>query len=327
MKPFSSASVMGLEDFLPAIERAPRFFLATHVNPDGDGIGSLLALSLALKEKGKVVWPYLADELPPIYEFLPGKDLLRYSLPPGEDWVAIVLDCGDAHRLGEEAGAFVERLPEVLVLDHHEVSGTLGTRRYVELTYATGALVYKLLELMRAPISYEIALNLYVAIFSDTGGFRFQQTTAETFALAQRLIEAGVNPAEVAERLTEHYPFSRFCLLKQALLRLKLSAHGRIASSFLTHEDYSNCHASKADSDDFATLFRSIEGVEVSILLKEFNPGEVSVSLRSRGKINVATFAARFGGGGHRFAAGFKLKTDLKALRETLLKELEALAS
>ncbi len=318
---------MALEDFIPIIEKNPRFFLATHVNPDGDGIGSLLALTLALREKGKGVWPYLADELPSLYEFLPGKDLLRFNLPEGKDWVAIVLDCGEAGRLGEAAQEFVKDLPEVLVLDHHEISGSLGTRRHVELTYATGALVYKLLELLGVSLSREIALNLYVAIFSDTGGFRFQQTTEETFALAQKLIRAGVNPAEVAERLTEHYPFSRFCLLKQALLRLKLFAKGKVAFSFLTHNDYENCRAQKADSDDFATMFRSIDGVEVSVLLKEFRPGEISVSLRSRGKINVARLAARFGGGGHRFAAGFKLKASLENLKTLLVKELEAIAS
>ncbi len=327
MRPSSNAFVMALEEFLPIIEKAPRFFLATHVNPDGDGIGSLLALTIALKEKDKEVWPYLADELPSVYEFLPGKDLLYYKIPPDKDWTAIILDCGEASRLGEKAEAFVKDLSEILVLDHHEVSGNLGTKRHVELTYATGALVYKLLKLLNVSLTPAIALNLYVAIFSDTGGFRFQQTTAETFALAQRLIEVGVNPAFVAERLTERYPFSRLCLLKKALSHLRLSGEGQIAFSFLSHEDYKECKASKADSDDFATFFRGIEGVEVSVLLKEFKPGEISVSLRSRGKINVATFAAHFGGGGHRFAAGFKSKTDLKSLGYILLKELEALIS
>ena len=318
---------MALEDFLSVIEKHPRFFLATHVNPDGDGIGSLLALSLGLGEKGKEIWPYLADELPRPYQFLPGRELLRFHLPPDKDWVAIILDCGEARRLGEEAEAFVEGLAEVLVLDHHEVSGSLGSLRHVELTYATAALVYKLLELMGVKLSREIALNLYTAIFSDTGGFRFRETNAETFTLAQRLVEAGVNPAEVAEKLTENHSLSRFCLLKKALSRLELFSGGKVAFSFLTHADYLHCRASKADSDDFATMFRGIEGVEVSVLLKEFQPGEVSVSLRSRGRVNVATFAARFGGGGHRCAAGFRAKSKLEELVTLLRQELEALTS
>lgn len=302
-----------------------RFFLATHVNPDGDGLGSLLGLALGLKALGKEVWPYIADELPSVYAFLPGRELLRRDLPQGRDYVAFVLDCGEEKRLGEEAAAYVRGLSRVIVLDHHEISGELGFLRWVELTYATGALVFRLLEALGASLTPEIALNLYVAIFSDTGGFRFQQTTAETFALAQRLIEAGVDPSYVAERLTEHYPLARFCLLKQALEHLSLLCGGKVAVSFLAHRDYEACGASKADADDFATFFRGIEGVEVTALLKEFRPGEVAVSLRSRGRVNVAQLAARFGGGGHRCAAGFKRNLPLEELKRELLRELEAL--
>ncbi len=313
------------ERFVSAVLSHPRFFLTTHVSPDGDGVGSLLALTLALKSLNKEVWPYLSDELPPLYHFLPGRALLRRTLPPENDWVAVVLDCGEADRVGEEASSFLKQVPCVLVLDHHEVSGQLGDVRWVELTYATGALVARLIEALGVELTPDIALNLYVAIFSDTGGFRFQQTTAETFALAQRLCAAGVDPSYVAERLTEHWPFSRFCLLKTALARLKLEGGGKIAYSFLGHEDYQKCKASKADADDFATLFRAIEGVEVSVLLKEFRPGEVAVSLRSRGQVNVATFAARYGGGGHRWAAGFRTRTSPEDLALKLVKELEAL--
>ncbi len=316
-----------VKELVSVIQAESRFFLATHQNPDGDGIGSLLALALALKAIGKEVWPYLSDELPAIYRFLPGRELLRFELPKGHDYVAIVLDCGEAERLGKEAGAYVQGLSRVLVLDHHEISGPLGHLRWVELTYATGALVARLIEALGLNYTPEIATNLYVAIFSDTGGFRFRQTTAETFALAKRLIEAGVAPSYVAEKLTEHHPFSRFCLLKRALERLRLLLGGKVAYSFLSYRDYETCTAAKGDSDDFATFFRGIDGVEVSVLLKEFKPGEVSVSLRSRGGVNVARLAAQFGGGGHRCAAGFKLQTSLEDLSPKLLKELEALVS
>ncbi len=325
MKSSLPAFVMSsLHEIANLLTEKDHFFLATHVNPDGDGIGSLLALTLALKAQGKTVWPYLDDPIPDFLDWLPGKELIRYELPKGNHWTAIVLDCGEASRVGDESGAWVAGLSEVIVLDHHEISGTLGTRRYVEITFATAAIVFKLLGLMGVSLDQEIATNLYVAIFSDTGGFRYQQTNAETFSMAKKLIEAGVNPAEVAQRLTENFPLSRFCLLKQALSRLELKASGRVALSYLSNDDYLSCQAKKADSDDFATMFRTIRGVEVSALIKEYQPGEVTVSLRSRGRINVAELAARFGGGGHRFAAGFRFKGKIEDLYKLLAKELEA---
>ena len=313
--------LQGLADLISSKER---FFLATHINPDGDALGSLLALSLALKDLGKEIWPYVKDEIPKVYRWLPGLSEIRRVFPQDHGYTAIVLDCGDRDRLGEAAD-FVETLPEIIVLDHHEVSGNLGTFRVVQPVFATGALVFKLLKLLSLPLKKEIAENLYVAIFSDTGGFRFQQTTAEAFGMAKELAEAGADPALIAERLTEHYPLSRFCLLRVVLESLRLLAQGKVAVSLLRREDYENCQASKTDPEDFATFLRTIDGVEVTALVKEFNPGEISVSLRSRGRVNVARFAALYGGGGHRCAAGFKLKADPLEIFDLLSRELEAL--
>ncbi len=313
-----------LEEVARLIRARKRFFLVTHVNPDGDALGSMLALTLALQGMGKEVWPYLDEEPPKVYRWLPGLGEIRHHLPPDRPWTAVVLDCGDLSRVGG-AAEFLEHLPEVVVLDHHEVSGDLGHVRVVEPVFATGALVFWLLKELSFPLNQEIAENLYTAIFSDTGGFRFQQTTAETFAMAKELAEAGANPAWIAEKLTEHYPLSRFCLLRQVLESLHLLAEGRVALSVLRREDYERCQASKSDPEDFATFLRSIEGVEVSALIKEFKPGELSVSLRSRGQVNVARFAARFGGGGHRCAAGFRMKDDPYHFSHILGQELEAL--
>ncbi len=313
-----------LKEIAALIRARDRFFLVTHVNPDGDALGSMLALALGLKGLGKEVWPYLEEEVPRVYRWLPGLSQVRYSLPGDLSWTALVLDCGDLSRVGG-AAEFLEELREVVVLDHHEVSGNLGHLRLVEPVFATGALVFRLLRELSLPLTREIAENLYTAIFSDTGGFRFQQTTAEAFAMAKELAEAGADPAKIAERLTEHYPLSRFCLLRRVLERLRLLAEGRVAISLLKSEDYERCQATKADPEDFATFLRSIDGVEVTALIKEFRPGEISVSLRSRGKVNVAWLAARFGGGGHRCAAGFRLKDDPSRFSHILGQELEAL--
>ncbi len=313
-----------LTQVLDIFRRKRHFFLVTHVNPDGDGLGSMLALALALRAQGKEVWCFLNDEAPGFTKWLPGASLLQTALPAGGDWVGVVLDCSEGKRVGK-AASFLERLTTIVVLDHHEITGDLGTHRVITPIYATGGLIYHLLRLLDWPITPEIAEDLYVAIFSDTGGFRYRQTTAETFDVARDLVQAGVNPARVAEMLYEHYPLSRFCLLEKALAHLHIVAQGKVALSFLGHEDFHNCQASKADPDDFASMLRSIDGVEVSALCKEYHPGEISVSLRSRGKINVATLAQEFGGGGHRCAAGFKKKGDLSQVMETLRQRLEAI--
>lgn len=313
-----------LKDIAEIFKKEGRFFLVTHIHPDGDGIGSMLALALALEDHGKDAWCYLDDEIPRFCGWLSGAEKIRRTLPEGPDWVGVVLDCSEEKRVGQ-AAAFLRGLSTVVVLDHHEVTGALGTHRLIEPIYATGGLVFRLLEVLSWPFTQEIAENLYVAIFSDTGGFRYSQTTAETFEVAKTLVAAGVEPAKIAERLYEHYPISRFCLLRKALERLTLYAEGRVALSFLGHEDFRSCQATKTDPDDFASMLRSIDGVEVSVLLKEYQPGEISVSLRSRGQVNVAVLAREFGGGGHRCAAGFKLQGEMPQILEVLRQRLEAI--
>ncbi len=315
-----------LESIAHLLCEGKRFFLATHLNPDGDALGSMFALALVLRDQGKEVWCYLEEEIPTIYQWLPGQELVRKGYPEDDAWIGVVLDCAEVKRVGR-AAEFLGRLREVIVLDHHEVTGTLGTLRLIEPIYATGGLVFYLLNRLCWPITKEIAENLYTAIFSDTGGFRFSQTTAETFEVAQVLVKAGAEPAKIAELLYERYPFSRFCLLRLVLDRLELVAGGKGSISFLRHEDFTECQASKAELDDFANFLRSIDGVEISALVKEYRPEEISVSLRSRGKINVARLALEFGGGGHACAAGFKLRGELSQVLSLVRERLEALFS
>ncbi len=315
-----------LKSILELLKRGRKFFLATHVNPDGDALGSMFAMALALEMQGKQAWCYLEDEIPYVYRWLPGVKYIKKGYPSGDGWIGLVLDCAEPRGVGR-AIEFLNRLSEIIVLDHHEVTGSLGTHRLIEPIYATGGIVFHILKALSWPVTKEIAENLYVAIYSDTGGFRFNQTTADAFEVASCLVKAGAEPAKIAELLYEHYPLSRFCILNKVLDHLELHVQGKVAISFIRHEDFYNCKASRADLEDFATLLRSIEGVEVSALIKEYAPQEISVSLRSRGKINIAEFALRFGGGGHRCAAGFKFKGELDSILHLLKQELEALFS
>ncbi len=314
-----------LKAILELLQRGQRFFLVTHVNPDGDALGSMFAMALALEMHGKEAWCYLEEELPYVYRWLPGAEQVKMQYPSGKGWIGLVVDCAEARGVGK-AIDFLNNLSEIIVLDHHEVTGSLGTHRLIEATYATGGLIFRILKALSWPLTKEIAENLYVAIYSDTGGFRFNQTTAETFEVACSLVKAGAEPAKIAELLYEHYPLSRFCVLNKVLDHLDLYAQGKLAISFIRYEDFCGCNASRADLEDFASLLRSIEGVEVSALIKEYKPHEIAVSLRSRGKVNVAKFALRFGGGGHRCAAGFKFKGKMEQLLSLLRQELETLS-
>ncbi len=313
-----------LAPILDIFRNGKRFFLCTHVHPDADGLGSMLALALALEEQGKEVWCYIDGERPLFTKWLPGGQKLLSSLPGDRSWIGVVLDCSEAARVGQ-AKDFVCGLDPLVVLDHHEVTGALGTHQVIVPIYATGGLIYYLLKALGWSITIPVAENLYAAIFSDTGGFRYSQTTLDTFQVACDLVARGVDPHKIAEILYEHYPLSRFCLLGQVLSRLIFWAQGKVVLSYISHEDFLRCQAQKTDPADFSSMLRCIDGVEVSVLLKEYHPGEFSVSLRSRGQINVALLAQEWGGGGHSCAAGFRINGSLTSILKLLKRRLEDL--
>ncbi len=298
------------------LKEASYWVLFTHVHPDADGMGSLLALHLALRERGKTTLPLVEGSPPSFLEFLHGfKDLVTPDrLPrdfPYSESVAVVLDLSEEERVGDLAPV-LRRIPRRIVLDHHAQTGSpLPGEHYSDPTApATALLVWRLLRELNWSVSPAVAENLYTGLYSDTGGFRFENTGEEAFVAAAEMVRCGARPSWVGEHLLENYPPVRFELLRRVLERREFLAGGRGVVSFLALEDFEELGGSPAEAEDLATFLRSMRGVEVSALVKELKPGEVGVSLRSRGSIDVARLAASEGGGGHRRAAGFR-KRDL----------------
>jgi bifunctional oligoribonuclease and PAP phosphatase NrnA len=310
--------------FLELVRSHQRFLLTTHVRPDGDGLGSMLALADVLQKQGKNVRLTVASFLPPRYDFLDQAGRVRSFEAPGEEYrdaeVAIVLDTGTWNQLGD-FGPFLKSLPiPKAVIDHHLTQDDLGAMRFVDATAeATGRLVYDAVSALGGPLSAEAAHALFVALAMDTGWFRHPNTTPKTFELAGRLEEAGANPTAAYERLFEYSSLGRLRLTGLVLERLRLECGGRVALTEICRGDYEVTGSTPQDSEDLVNYTRSVAGVEVGLFFMEQPRGGVKVSFRSRHNVDVARLAEQFGGGGHKLASGAILETTLDEARTRVL--------
>ncbi len=300
-----------------------RFLICSHVNPDGDALGSSIALALYLEREGKEVWVFNQDPVPALYAFLPGTGRVRQEIPTGRKFdVSFLLDCATPRRAGDDF-ANLEGKGEVVVIDHHPPAESIGTLRLVRTgAAATSELLYEVMMAYGVPPQPEVATALYVALLTDTGSFRFSNTTAHALAVAARLLELGADHRLLIDRIYESYPAERFSLLGLALGTLKLSCGGKAASVIVTREMYRRASARDELTEGFVDFPRSIAGVEVAVLFREVGPREYRVNLRSRGAVDVGSLAARFQGGGHPNAAGCTLRGEEEEVQETLLRTL-----
>jgi phosphoesterase RecJ-like protein len=314
--------------FVDLVQRQQRFLLTTHVRPDGDGLGSMLALADVLEQRGKAVQMVVASALPPRYDFLdPARRIRRFELP-GEEYrsaeMAVVLDTGTWNQLGD-FGVFLRALtiPKV-VIDHHPTQDDLGATRFLDTkAEATGRLAYEAINALGGPLLPESAHRLFVAIAMDTGWFRHDNTTPATFDLVARLVEAGARPTAAYEMLFEHNTAARLRLTGLVLSRLQLAHSGRVCHTEIRRDDYPATGAVPQDSEDLVNYTRSVAGVEVGLLFMEQPRGGVKVSLRAR-RLDVGRVAEQFGGGGHRLASGVTLNTTLDEARSRVLAAVSA---
>lgn len=296
------------------------FLIATHVSPDGDALGSSIALSLCLESIGKKTQVYDRDPAPDFYRFLPGIDRITNTLPENKSQQIplILLDCNAPDRAGLEKMAF----PYSVVIDHHETEKDFGDIRWIEPgSPATGLMVFYIIKELGIKITKEIAENLYTAITVDTGTFRYTSTTPEVLRVAAELIEAGADPALIAGNIYETWSENRLQLLLKALNTLEI--HGSTAITTVTLDMLKKTGAEVSDTENFTNFPRMIKSIKVSALFREISDNYYKVSLRSKGRdINVAKTAEMFSGGGHRNAAGYKVKSDIRSAKEALLKAL-----
>lgn len=286
------------------LEKYRDIYIFTHLRPDGDAIGSSLALGNTLKHESKNVRLLCSDEIPSKYSFLPGVEKFQnYFEREEEEGLAIVLDCSDLKRLGDLKDGLKE-LNNVINIDHHVTNEKFGDVNIIDSSAAsTGEIIYKLLQTNSLELNSEISLCLYVAISSDTGSFKYENTTPQTMKIAGKLLEKGVNPSYVSQKIFDEYPLSTISILKDSLSTLQFDETGKIAWMQLTERALREQGANPDQLDGFVNYAKNIIGVEVGVFFYHTDNGETKTGLRSK-SVDVAAMAYKLGGGGHPRAAG-----------------------
>ena len=304
---------------IAAIAAAHRIVLACHVNPDGDALGSLLGLALGLIALGKEVVPLSSDGVPPSLTFLPGAELVRRDTDRRDFDLAIVVDSGDLTRIGNARSA-IESAPVVMDVDHHVTGAPFGQIRLIDGdAAATAEIVFDMLTSLDVEVTIPVAENLLCGILTDTGSFRFRNTTPRTFQIASALTAIGASPNPIAEMVFENRPFAAQKILGRALDAMRATDGGRIVYGALTQADFAATGASDADTDGISSQFGAVRGAVVALFLRETKEGKWRVSLRSREPFDVSAVAAQFGGGGHRLASGCTMTGTLAQAEAALL--------
>ncbi|HOX43417.1 MAG TPA: 30S ribosome-binding factor RbfA [Myxococcota bacterium] len=301
---------------------AKRVLVTSHLNPDGDAVASILALGLALRALGKDVVVYNPDPVPDNFRFLPGSADVRTAFEPGAYDVTAVLDCSELGRVGP-LPAPAER-GKLVSLDHHLTTQPLGEAYYVNPgASAIGEMIHALLPHLGVEADADIATNVYTSILADTGSFHYSNATPAALRVAADMVERGVKTWDVALAVYESQPLCRLRLLGRVLETLEVPAPGQHGSILVTQQMFQETGTTKDMLDGFINYPRSIEGVEVAIQFREENPARYKVSFRSRGRVNVAEIAERFGGGGHFNAAGCTLDGPLPEVRALVFAAVE----
>lgn len=309
-----------LNEIANVLKKSHRIILSGHVMPDGDSLGSVMALGLALESLGKEVFLLSPDPIPSTYLFLPFMERFKVvdeALKQKAD-TFIVLDCSVPERLA----GLKELLNKSLVinLDHHFTNQFIGAYNYIDpKASATGEIVMDLILELGVSLSKEIATFLYVAINTDTGRFCYDNATSNTFRRVASLLEAGIDTSFINTNLYEQKPLVALKVLKLAINNLRLSSCGKVAWTFITMEDMNSLGALNEHAEDLVDKLRGIKGVEIAVCIKEMPSGRFKISFRSKGKANVCAIANKFGGGGHIKAAGCVLEPPLKDIEARVI--------
>jgi bifunctional oligoribonuclease and PAP phosphatase NrnA len=304
-----------LEQVLRHIEQRRKFVLCSHARPDGDAIGSVLALSGILQKMGKSPEIVMSDFVPVIYKPLPFSDTIIHSNHVnGKYEAAIILECDSVQRTR------VQGLDQhfLINIDHHVSSKPFAHVNWIDpAACATAEMIFRLAMAAGVKITPEIATCLYTAVLTDTGSFCYSPTNARTFELAKQLVEHGADPARIAQNVYFSNPTSKMRLLGAALSTLH--REGPITWIMVTRDDMDRCGALDEDCEGLVNYALGIVGVEVAMFFRELADHRVRVSMRSKGAVNVSGIAEAFGGGGHECASGFSVQGPLPAAVEAVL--------
>lgn len=327
MAELNSPLATAIDSLKPILEQNQTFLVAGHVNPDGDAIGSMVAMGHFLRNLGKTVTLYDRDPVPHNFLFLPGAESITNQVNSRPD-VTILVDCGLPGRIGEQ-------FPKegwgdtIVVVDHHKTVDPNFANLYIldATSSSAGEVVLQIIK-RHGALTKPIAQAIYCCILTDTNCFRYSATTKRTFAHAGEMIELGIDPWYMSSHIYESQPADRVRLLAKVLDSLRISESGKLASLFIRRE-LINQHAATDDLiDGFINYARGIDGVEVATQMMEEADGRWRISFRSKGLVDVAELAERFGGGGHRNRAGCHLTGTCEDVQKQLSDALtEILAS
>ncbi len=310
-----------IERICAVINDSRSFLITAHVNPDGDTIGTQLALYLSLTAMGKKVTVINKDKVPAIYEFLPSSGIIKKSdAVSGSFDATILLECGIVERSGL-SGIKLEN--NIVNIDHHPGNSCYGTLNWVDLdSAAVGLMVYELIKELPVDVTPEVATCLYTAIVTDTGSFQFSNTSAYALTACGELTALGINPSEIAQLCFENQPFRKMKLLGFSLSTLERDQTGQIAWMKMPYEVFVDLQACNEDTDGLINYPRSISGVKIALFFKEKEPGVHRISMRSKGDYNVSAIAKHFDGGGHKHASGCTLRGSFDEVRKTMLDKI-----
>ena len=303
------------------------FAILSHVRPDGDALGSQLALALSLQQLGKNVRAWNEEGMLEKYSFLPRAELLTKPPATADDVdVAIALDTAIQNRLGTALAAIASAKIWINI-DHHRSNPGYGDLVIIDPSApATGEIIFRLLKSQGLPFNHDIAENLYAAISTDTGSFQYPKTTALTFEIAAELVRAGsLDVGQISQQLYESYPRRRLELLRELLRTMRFSKCGRVASFSLNLKTAAALAALPEDNEGLIDHLRAIRGVIVAVFFEELADGKVRVSMRSKDEaVDVCAICQKFGGGGHTLAAGARVRGSLAEVEEKVLEEIRA---
>lgn len=307
-------------EVIDRIEKANRIAVFTHIMPDGDALGSAFALCGALRGMGKQADCFLEKPLSSLYYVFPSDYLTEAEKTAAYD-LKISVDCGEKKRLGMFADAFEGNTVNI---DHHREEKPFAQVNIVDETSAsTGEIVYVLLCAMKTEITPFIADALYIALATDTGGFMFSNTTADTHRVTAALMKAGADFYTWNKHFLLEKTLKRQQLTALCVERMEITADGKIAVTYLDYDTVRRMQVTSDDLDGLSSLPRSIKGIEAGAILTELETGKIKVSLRSDRIVDVSKVAAAFGGGGHVRASGFTCEGSIQELKQSILQKLK----
>ncbi len=287
------------------LQEYEQIYIFTHVRPDGDAIGSSLAWGRALEQKGKKVRLFCPDDIPLKYSsFIPDINISRTFNPPGNiPTLAFILDCSDLERL-DYMKEDVLGLDKLFNIDHHGTNVQYGHYNLLDPSAAaTGEIIYKLIEGLQIELTKEMSLFLYIALASDTGSFKYENTSPQTMYIAGKLLEKGVNPAFVSMKIFDEISFASFSLLRDSLQSLKMDESGRVAWMSVDDETLAGYGVGSSELEGYINYAKNISGVEVGVFFHHTLSGETRVGFRSK-NVDISSVAFSLGGGGHPRASG-----------------------